>query len=135
MSILRVIPPFRGIDTYGSGAFKASRGGTFHKGVDFAVAPKSEIICPIEGRVTKLGYPYEDDFSFRYVQITDDHQYDWRFFYVSPLVEVGQLIPSGSVIGTSQSLSKRYPGINPHFHLEIKSPFNEFINPMELLHG
>ena len=135
MNMLKIIPPLRGIDSYGSGAFKASRGSRTHNGIDFAVMPKSEILCPVEGTVTKLGYAYADDLSFRYVQVTDDQDYDWRFFYVYPIVELGQLIPSGYKIGVAQDLTKRYPGITPHYHIEIRTPLNTFVNPMELLYA
>lgn len=131
--MIKVIPPFRGIDEHGSGAYKASRGNHTHNGVDFAVAPSSQILSPVEGIVTKLGYAYEDDLSFRYVQITDQFKNDWRLFYVSPLVSVGDLVANEMIVGRSQTLLKRYPGITPHMHLEIKNEFGVYMNPMELL--
>jgi len=130
---LALVPTIRQSDKYGSGWYHAPRGTRKHNGIDPIAMPGAGVICPVEGVVTKLGYPYADDLSYRYVQITDANHYDWRFFYVSPGVAVDEIIPSGSVIGVVQDIANRYPDITPHFHLEIKNPMGEFVNPDKLI--
>ena len=119
-------------DKHGAGYFGAPRGGDnrLHKGIDYSV-PVGMSILPIKsGLVTKIGYPYGDDQSFRYVQISSDG-FDYRYFYLSPLVEVDDYVELETPIGTVQDLTKRYEGITPHCHLEIKK-YGQFINPEEI---
>jgi len=115
--------PHRGIDDWGSGEFKASRGSRTHKGIDYACCPDTAIRASFAGTVTKLGYPYADDLSYRYVQITDSRGYDHRYFYVSPSVEVGREIEAMDVIGNAQDIAKRYTKpdkiMRNHIHYEI----------------
>jgi peptidoglycan LD-endopeptidase LytH len=119
---LRVIPPRRTTDKYGSGRFGAPRGDYIHRGVDLAAAVGSKVLALSDGTVSKIGYCYRDDLSFRYVELATG----WvrgttkeRYFYLDPEVEVGQEIEHGDVLGTVQSLEERYPGITPHFHFEV----------------
>lgn len=118
----------RGADKWGSGEFGASRGDRTHSGIDYACEPGMLICAPVSGVITKLGYPYADDLSFRYVQITNDHGQDYRVFYVEPRVEEGWEIRHGDVIGECQDLRDRYPGMVNHVHLEIKHD-GKFCNP------
>jgi len=120
-------------DKYGSGWYHAPRGDRKHNGIDVIAMPGAGVICPVEGTITKLGYTYADDLTYRYVQVTDNNHYDWRFFYVAPKVIMEEIIPSGMVIGTVQDIGARYPGITPHYHLEIKNPMGEFSNPNKLI--
>ena len=117
----------RGQDKWGSGAYLASRGGRDHNGVDLAVQPETEIKATFAGTVTKLGFPYGDDLNYRYVQISKDG-YDYRIFYVHPIVNIGDEVTEDTIIGTSQNLNKRYEGITEHVHLEVKKD-GEFVNP------
>ena len=130
---IKTIPVLRLPDKFGAGYFNAPRGARTHNGIDLAVYVGSKVLAPITGKVTKVGYPYGDDLSYRYVEITDSVSRKWRFFYVEPAVKVDDIIEVGNIIGTVQDLDKRYPGITPHIHLEIKSASGNFINPMELV--
>lgn len=114
----------RGTDKWGSGDFGASRGNRTHRGIDYQCV----VVSPVTGEVTKIGYPYSDALEYRYVQITDKSGYDVRCFYVDPLVEVGDRVLEGAVIGRMQSLQKRYPGITDHVHVEVKTPDGVFIS-------
>jgi murein DD-endopeptidase MepM/ murein hydrolase activator NlpD len=74
------------------------------------------------GVVTKIGYPYEDDLSYRYIEITDNSNYKHRYFYVCPAVKVGQRITAGKMIGTVQNIAARYTKngkMRNHVHYEI----------------
>ncbi len=127
MRIIGALPP-RVADAYGEGHFGAPRGSRTHRGQDFACYPGAEILAPCSGQVTKLGYAYEDDLSYRYVQITDAQEAMVRTFYIEPLVGVGDWVEwERTPIGVVQDLRERYPddrrhpgGIIPHVHLEIR---------------
>jgi len=129
---MRIIPPKRHVDEYGSGAYLAPRGKRDHNGIDLACYPASEVVTHVSGRVTKLGYPYSDDLRFRYVQITDDDGYQHRFFYVEPSIFLHAAVKEGDVIGTTQKLGDRYPRITEHVHYEVKKG-GEHIDPEEWL--
>ncbi len=132
ISIMGVLP-LRGSDEQGSGYFGAPRrGGRTHNGIDIAAPPGTEILSPIDGKVTKHGYPYKDDLTFRYIQITSSQNFHHRFFYLDPLLELGADAEEGFIIGRVQDLTSRYRGITSHFHYEIKTEWGEYLNPTEL---
>jgi murein DD-endopeptidase MepM/ murein hydrolase activator NlpD len=127
--MIKLTAPERGLDSFGSGAYGASRGNHTHRGVDFSALPNSIVHASRGGKVTKLGYPYSDDLDYRYVQVTDAYGLEWRYFYVKPSVAVDDVIRTGDSIGFVQDLDTRYKGITPHVHLEIKDEDGTFINP------
>jgi hypothetical protein len=109
----------RGKDAFGSGAFLASRGGRAHAGVDYVAKAGQQVVAPIAGFVTKVGYAYADD-SYRYIEITNRITgYTARVMYVGPEVKVGEALALGQPIGRAESLQRRYAGITNHVHLEI----------------
>ena len=130
-----ITAPIRENDKFGSGYFGASRDGgkRQHKGVDYAVYPGALVYAHVGGTVTKLGFPYGDDLGFRYVQITDTKtNYNLRYFYVEPLVSLHQVVSAQHVIGRSQSLNERYPGITEHIHFEITDGRGRVVDPETL---
>lgn len=120
IALIETILGHRSGDKWGQGHFGAPRGDRTHNGIDYACDAESEILSPVSGMVTKIGYPYADDLSFRYVQITDSSGADHRVFYVDPSVFLNQGVRKNFPIGLSQKLSDRYPGITEHIHYEIK---------------
>lgn len=114
--------PLRGADSWGSGAYGAPRGSRKHKGIDYAASPGTVLESNVAGRVTKLGYPYGDDLSFRYVEVTSEDGYRHRFFYVYPRVGRGDVVAAGDVLGVVQDSTGRYEGITNHVHYEILKP-------------
>lgn len=118
-------------DSHGSGHFGASRGNRTHNGQDYYSPVGTMIASPVTGVVTKIGYPYADDLSFRYVEVTDKIKLRHRVFYIHPLVDikVGVKVSKDSGIGITQDLSKKHHGIRPHVHYEIKDPDGHFLNP------
>ncbi|HYD43986.1 MAG TPA: M23 family metallopeptidase [Phenylobacterium sp.] len=109
-------------DGFGSGAYGASRDGgvRHHEGVDYVAEGGQAVKAPISGYVTRIGYAYGDDLSFRYVEITNPAlRYQARVLYVSPEVAVGDTVRLGEAIGEAQTLQGRYPGITDHVHLEV----------------
>jgi len=121
--------PRRQSDAWGSGAFGASRGSRTHRGTDFACYPGT-LIYPIKpGRVSKLGYTYSDDLSFRYVEITDSRGFRCRYFYIEPEVVEDQSVGLYTVLGATQKLGDRYPDITEHTHIEVYRPNGGLLDP------
>lgn len=120
----------RSCDVHGCGHFGASRGSRTHMGIDLECNPGVDILSPIDGVVSKIGFPYADPNKnfIRYVEITKA-DYKFRFFYVSPSVEVGDDIKVDDIIGESQCLGQFYPGITEHIHFEVKNPKGIRIDP------
>lgn len=128
----RITLPIRS-DRAGDGNFGAPRGSRTHRGIDYECTPNDPILSPVEGKVTRLGYPYGDDLSWRYVEVTDSANFQHRVFYVDPLVRVGQRVCENDPIGNAQDISERYPaqGMKPHVHYEIKNEDGRYINPQQ----
>jgi len=132
-------PPIRTVDCFGQGCYGAPRGSRRHKGIDFSCYPGSEICAEKYGRVSKIGYPYDDDDDndgkpdFTYVEIRDPMGNKGRYFYVKPSVAIGDMVQSGQVIGTSQELGKKYPDITEHMHFEVKDINGAFFDPSDYI--
>jgi murein DD-endopeptidase MepM/ murein hydrolase activator NlpD len=112
----------RGHDAFGNGQFGASRDGgdRHHEGVDYVDTPGQDVIAPISGYVTKIGYAYDNNRDLKFVEITNPAiGYTSRAFYVAPTVQEGQAVQLGEVIGKAESLQGRYAGITNHVHLEV----------------
>jgi murein DD-endopeptidase MepM/ murein hydrolase activator NlpD len=112
----------RGHDAFGDGQFGASRDGgdRHHEGVDYVDTPGQDVVAPISGYVTKIGYAYDDDRRLRFIEITNPAlKYTARAFYVAPSVREGDTVQLGDVIGRAESLQRRYGGITDHVHLEV----------------
>lgn len=114
----------RGCDEQGCGHFGASRGHRKHKGIDLEADNGSIIKAFSSGKVTKIGFPYRQDDPkrkhFRYVQVTNSEGHDFRYFYISPVVELHEFVEKGEPLGMLQDLTRVYPDITPHFHFEVK---------------
>lgn len=128
---------YRKCDGYGCGHFGASRGTRKHMGVDMDCPPGTEVGSPVRGQVTKLGYTYEDDLSFRYVQVVAEG-YQFRMFYVEPDVAVGDYVELGETIGRSQALHKRFPmtkagPMTDHVHFEILDKGGKHVDPTPVI--
>lgn len=118
----------RGTDKYGSGFFGASRGARKHQGIDYYCPPGKLVLCPFEeATVTKFGYPYADDLSYRYIELTTKEEdgviFQHQFFYVAPdtSLSIRDRVFKMGVIGCVQDLDKRYKGILNHIHYQIKN--------------
>ncbi|HEY8572072.1 M23 family metallopeptidase [Phenylobacterium sp.] len=113
----------RGHDAYGYGEFGASRdgGSRQHEGVDFVAEAGQQVVAPISGYVTKIGYAYGGDNDLKFVEITNPAlKYAARVFYVSPSVDVGDTVHVGLPIGKMHTLQEKYRGgMTDHVHLEI----------------
>ena len=124
----------RGCDSQGCGEFNARRGSRLHQGTDYIAAPGQDVLAVNSGKITKIGYPYGDDLSYRYIQIDSADGYQIREFYVTPTegLSLGSSVSAGQVIGTAQSLQHRYPNITNHIHIEIRSN-GKIIDPTSVI--
>ena len=122
--------PIRECDEQGCGYFGASRGSRKHVGIDIECSINAPILSPISGVVTKVGFPYsdEDKKHFRYIEVTKD-DYRFRFFYLSPVLKVGDDVDAGDLLGYSQDLTTTYKGIAQHCHFEVKDKEGNHIDP------
>lgn len=122
-------------DGRGCGNFGASRdsGTRTHPGTVYVATRGQDVRAVTGGTISKIGYPYSDDLSFRYVEINAGNGYVAREFYVEPATGIvrGATVSPGDVIGTNQSLGRRYPGITDHVHVEIRYNGN-LVNPATL---
>jgi peptidoglycan LD-endopeptidase LytH len=121
----------RADDIFGSGAFGAIRdaGKRHHEGVDYVAAPGAIVHAPIAGEVSRLGYAYNGEGGYRVVEIVNSEtKMKARVFYVSPSVEVGDVVVAGQEIGAAQDLNTRYPGITNHVHVELRDPQQRVID-------
>lgn len=128
----------RGADNFGSGAYGASRDGGHrrHEGVDYVGRAGQDVMAPISGFVSKIGYVYSNSGDLRFVEITNPALgYVARAFYVKPSVTEGQAVALGDTIGHLASLQSRYPGITNHVHLEIHKSGFARLNANDLIYA
>jgi murein DD-endopeptidase MepM/ murein hydrolase activator NlpD len=134
-----IFPKMREPDDFGAGHFGASRGNRTHRGVDIAAEAGSACYSVTDGIVTKFGYPYADDFSYRYVEVTYDQVTRFRYFYVEPGedLKIGDEVYSGVYLGTVQDVAAKYETedkkMNNHIHFEVIED-GEYIDPVETLY-
>lgn len=121
----------RGTDKHGSGHWSAPRGDRQHMGVDYVCQPGWLAVTPVAGVVTRLGWCYRDDPTYRYVEVTDNSGLRHRLFYVKPLagLHVGDRVRIHDPVGIVQEIAARYPEITPHIHYEIKRQDGAYIKP------
>lgn len=124
----------RKCDSQGCGFFGAPRGDHKHNGIDVECRVNDGIVSSTSGTVTKIGLPYgdEDRDHFRYVEVTKG-RYRFRYFYIEPLVKVGQNVGVDSLLGYSQDLTETYEGITQHCHFEIMDKDDNYIDTTPLL--
>ncbi len=123
----------RGTDGAGSGEYEASRKHGPHKGVDVLSTAGDQIVSPIDGYISKVGYRIYDDkcpylvgIDIKGTGIYDG--YKIRMFYVESDLTRLDTVSSGDVIGLQQSLNNNcYPQkyssdkyiMKNHVHVEL----------------
>lgn len=127
----------RGEDTYGSGAYGASRSGgrRRHRGADYVAEPGEIVHAPIGGEVTLTGLAYRNDDRYSFVELQDrESGRVARVLYVGPDVALGDMVQVGDPIGRAQDLSMRYPrGITNHVHVEMRKAHGARVDPSEII--
>lgn len=129
----QIIPMQVRVDPAGDGNYGAPRnnGSRPHRGIDFVCVPGAFILSPVNGVVTKHGWPYQANDHYKYIQITDENMMDHRLFYVEPMREVDSVVLAGEVVGCAQDISLRYSnqGMMPHVHYEVRDRHGEYYEP------
>ncbi|MFZ7126998.1 MAG: hypothetical protein ACOWWM_12675 [Desulfobacterales bacterium] len=110
-------------DKWGSGAYGARRdgGSRMHRGTDYICHPGQPVVCPIDqALVVREARPYAGG-SYSGVLLRAK-RIEIKLFYLEPLLDLyGRTVRMGDVIGHAQDISRKYPGIIPHVHLQIES--------------
>jgi murein DD-endopeptidase MepM/ murein hydrolase activator NlpD len=133
-----IFPKMREPDDFGAGYFGAPRGSGTHNGVDFTAEAGSACYSVTEGVVTKFGYPYADDLSYRYVEVTHDEVTRFRYFYVEPIedLQIGDKVFEGLYLGAVQDVAGRYETddkkMNNHIHFEVIEK-GKYVDPVDAL--
>lgn len=136
----------RGVDKFGSGAFKAPRRShkgkiKWHQGLDIKVKESQSIHAPFDMDFVRKAYPYDDSGTpnrmsgakYRFEDGT------MKIFYFLPLITNTINFKKGDIIGFAQNIAKKYAYkdkktgkvhkmIN-HIHIEIRNKDGKLINP------
>ena len=121
----------RGTDSYGSGAYGASRDGgrRTHAGVDYSGAAGSSVYAPMGGSMERVTG------GVRITGTVGGETYSTKVLHITNTAK-GGAIKEGAVIGKVENLAKKYPGITNHAHVEIyriRSGITTRFNPTGLL--
>ena len=133
--MILIKPPIR-VDPAGDGHYDAPRGSRKHTGVDFVVAPGSDILAPEKGIMGRYGFAYSGDVRWRIVDLHGESGHRWRFFYcVQDIYKTGDRVERGQVMAIAQDISIRYPdrGMKPHVHVEVYTQDERRLNPMRVV--
>ena len=118
-------------DSEGHGHFAAKRGSRIHFGIDYLFNVGEAVPSPVAGRVHRIGYCYDDDHSYRLIEIlTQNKKAIVRLLYVAPAVRAGDFVIEGDIVGQAQDIAARYnPKMKNHVHCEV------FVDPAILKGG
>lgn len=134
----------RGQDRWGHGGYGRPRGTKVHHGVDFVIDPNNNIYFPFQyGFIERIAKPYAQDDRYSGVLLNGrdgDTEYIAKIFYFQPeldLIKHYVGVRQGYIIGESQDLNERYPGITNHIHMQVALAATPRIwtNPIALLEG
>jgi len=129
------VQPFRGnrgVDSWGSGVFGASRdgGSRQHLGLDFTSVTGDAVVAPFPGKVSHVGVAYPGSILGS-IHIQGSGEFAaWRakLLYVRPDAGLmGRVVEAGDVIGDAQDVATYWATQEPHragamtnhVHLEI----------------
>lgn len=125
-------------DDFGKGHFGASRGLRKHNGVDLLIAPNEIISSPIDGVITKFGYPYRGNFKYRYIEITHKSGFRVRIHYAKlDQAHIGLDIHKGNPIAIAQDIAGHYSKAKKkmlnHIHVEVWNEKGVRVDPTSWL--
>ena len=146
--MLKLTPPVvpyrgtRGMDSWGSGNFGASRdgGSRTHDGLDLVTVPGDAIVSPIRGTVVHVGVAYAGS-NLGSLHIEGDAEWSgWRvkLLYVMPDPGIGgRYVMAGDRLGDAQDVAGYHQAHNPdrpgamrnHVHMEIRVTEPRLIDP------
>jgi len=119
-------------DSYGKGAFGASRnGGRAHKGIDLLAEMGTPIFSAKSGRIVSALF---DEGYGNFIEILHPDGLSTRYAHLAYLnVKQGAWVSQGQAVGYSgKSGNAANPRIKPHLHFEIRQG-QRVLNPLTLL--
>jgi murein DD-endopeptidase MepM/ murein hydrolase activator NlpD len=124
--------PLSGYRLTGRFGASSSLWANTHTGLDFAAPSGSSIRAVAGGVVTETGY--DGSYGNKTVITLDDGTEIWYCHQTSFLVNVGDTVRSGDVIGTVGSTGN---STGPHLHLEVRPGAGDPVDPFAALiqHG
>ncbi len=132
----KIILYLRGVDSYGSGAFRARRKNKngkiyFHQGVDIKIKTGEKVYALMSGKFIRKTDPYGNG-KYSGLLIVDKQGNTQKYFYVYPVVKINSFIKKGDLIGFSQDISRNRKMIN-HYHFEVRNRDKKLLNPHKFL--
>ena len=109
----------RGEDKTGNGWWGAKRGSRKHEGCDYVDCRGAEIIACTNGRV-RNGQVYSTSSEMTLIEITNDI-YRVKQMYVDSIVENGEIVEKGQLIGYLQDVASFHnnPDMKTHCHVTV----------------
>jgi hypothetical protein len=116
----------------GDGHYGAPRGDRKHRGVDYICRPGDYVYAPCDGIITRHGFPYSGDETFRLIEITDYRGWKHVLMYVTPILSARHSVKKEqTIIGTAQDVSTKYQRgriMHPHIHYQIEDLNGEYLD-------
>ena len=111
-------------DPAGKGCYMCRRGSRKHNGLDVLINKYEDIVCPIDGVMSRYLQVYQSDKKYIGCEIVGTGEfigYKIKLFYMMPANLVGLNITRGEYIGYAQAISEKYPGqgMLDHIHIEV----------------
>ena len=109
----------RPCDPFGCGSFGAKRATHIHQGIDLLVNENEPIFAPFDGVVLRFAIPYKDDNKYKGLLLKNGN-FEVKIFYFLPIVNKGEKIKKGQIIGFAQNIAKKYSSkMQNHVHVEV----------------
>ena len=135
---------YRGMDSWGSGNFGASRGGRAHKGLDLITVVGDVILSPITGTVDHIGIAYAGaSLGSIHIEGTGEHAgMRIKLLYVLPDPGVGgRRVKAGDRLGEAQDVASYWAAKEPghtgamtnHLHIETWLTEPQAVSPAQYL--
>ncbi|XP_055034278.1 leukocyte cell-derived chemotaxin-2 isoform X2 [Misgurnus anguillicaudatus] len=114
----------RGCDSYGCGAFGASRKGKdgvkrTHAGLDIVCKDGSTIFAPFDVKLSGKAVPYRINNAINDGITLKGEGLCFKLFYVKPDRYSGATLKKGQKIGILLPMQKVYPKITSHVHVQM----------------
>jgi len=130
------------VDAGGSGHYGAPRskinslGRTIryrHDGTDYACKPGQDVKAPMTGIIVRRARPYANK-NYDGVVIEAKRLAVKMFYVALDEALIGRIVKVGDVIGQAQDISKKYPLVTPHIHVQIvKCDPEIFLGPTDIM--
>lgn len=108
-------------DNWGDGGFGAARTSgdkpRRHNGLDLITAAHVPVVAFTTAKVVREKIPYANS-PLSGLLLEADHGLELTIFYIEPEMNVvGRTVVPGDILGYTQDLTARYPGITNHIHI------------------